>query len=101
MSNAAISTIALALAVTAAAAGSAAAQTFHHYECSDGSAFEIVFYPRTKAAYVQLDGKALMLPKRFSFISQRFKKNGVSVAMRGGGKAILKRGGKTSQCAVR
>ena len=55
----------------------------------------------TKAAYLQIDGKSLVLPKRFSLISQRFKQGGYSFAMRAGGKAIMKHGGKTSQCQVK
>jgi hypothetical protein len=77
------------------------AQTYYHYECADGSQFEVGFYPETKAAYLQVDGKSIMLPKRFSLISQRFKQSGIGLAMRGGGKATLKHGGKTSQCEVR
>jgi hypothetical protein len=42
-----------------------------------------------------------MLPKRFSLISQRFKQNGYSFAMRDGGKAIMKHAGKTSQCSMK
>ena len=82
-------------------AAPAQAQTFYHYDCADGARFELAFYPETKAAYLQVDGKSLILPKRFSLISQRFKKGGISLAMRAGGKAILKHGGKTSQCQVR
>ena len=80
---------------------SAQAQTFYRYECTDGSSFEVAFFPETKAASLQIDGKSLTLPKRFSLISQRFKKDGVSLAMRGGGKAIVKHSGKTSQCQVK
>ena len=82
-------------------AGSAQAQTHHHYECSDGASFEVAFYPETKAAYLQIDGKSLTLPKRFSLISQRFKTGNYSFAMRAGGKAIMKHGGKTSQCEAK
>jgi membrane-bound inhibitor of C-type lysozyme len=84
-----------------ACAATAQAQTYHHYECSDGTHFEVAFYPETKAAYLQVDGKSLVLPKRFSLISQRFKQGGYSFAMRGGGMAIMKHGGKTSQCKVK
>jgi hypothetical protein len=90
----------LALGVLGFAA-SAQAQTYYHYECDDGAKFEVAFYPETKAAYLQVDGKSLMLPKRLSLISQRFKQNGISLAMRGGGKAILKHAGKTSQCQAK
>ena len=93
--------LAPAIAIAIGAATAAQAQTFYHYECADGSSFEVAFYPETKAAYLQIDGKSLQLPKRFSLISQRFKKDGVSLAMRGGGKAVMKHGGKTSQCQVK
>ncbi len=89
--------VALILIATAAAQ----AQTYYHYECADGVSFEVGFYPETKAAFVQIDGKSLQLPKRFSLISQRFKQNGYSFAMRSGGKAIMKRAGKTSECSVK
>jgi hypothetical protein len=79
----------------------AQAQTYLHYECADGARFEVAFYPETKAAFLQIDGKSMMLPKRFSLISQRFKQGGYSFAMRSGGKAIMKHGGKTSQCQVK
>jgi membrane-bound inhibitor of C-type lysozyme len=78
----------------------AQAQTFHNYQCTDGSHFEVAFDPATKAVYLQIDGKSLVLPKRFSLISQRFKTGRYSFAMRSGGKAIMKHGGKTSQCQV-
>jgi hypothetical protein len=54
----------------------AQAQTYYHYECADGAKFEVAFYPETKAAFLQIDGKSMMLPKRFSLISQRFKQGG-------------------------
>jgi hypothetical protein len=82
-------------------AGAARADTFYHYECEDGAHFDVAFHPQTKAAYLQIDGKSLALPKRFSLISQRFKQGGYSFAMRSGGKAIMKHGGKTSRCEVK
>ena len=91
----------LAIAVASGVATVAQADTFHHYECTDGAAFDVVFQSDIKAAYLQIDGKSLVLPKRFSLISQRFKQGGYSFAMRSGGKAIMKHGGKTSQCQVR
>jgi membrane-bound lysozyme inhibitor of c-type lysozyme MliC len=78
----------------------AQAQTYYHYECADGAHFEVTFYPDTKFAFLQFDGKSLQLPKRFSLTSQRFAKNGVSFSMKAGGKATIKRLGKTSQCQV-
>ena len=83
-------------ALVAAGAVSASAQTYHHYECKDGANFEVGFYPETKAAFLQFDGKSLQLPKRFSLTSQRFSKNGVTFAMKKNGAATIKRVGKTS-----
>jgi membrane-bound inhibitor of C-type lysozyme len=95
-------TIAMALMLGAMGfAAPAQAQTYYHYECTDGASFEVAFHPETKAASLQIDGKSLTLPKRFSLISQRFKQGGYSFAMRAGGKAIMKHGGKTSQCQVK
>ena len=79
----------------------AQAQTYTHYECTDGAQFEVAFYPQTKAAYVQVDGKSFMLPKRLSLTSQRFTQSGISLSMKSGGKATLKHYGKTSQCQVK
>jgi hypothetical protein len=76
------------------------AQTFYHYGCDDGRSFDLAFYPETKAAYLQVDGKSLMLPKRFSLTSQRFAKDGVTLRMKGGGVATIRRAGATSNCKV-
>jgi hypothetical protein len=86
----------LAFVVLAAGVASAQAQTFYHYECKDGATFEVGFYPDTKAAFLQFDGKSLDLPKRFSLTSQRFSKNGVTFSMKKNGAATIKRASKTS-----
>lgn len=78
----------------------AQAQTYYHYACADGANFEVGFYPETKAAFLQFDGKSLQLPKRFSLTSQRFSKDGVTFSMKAGGAATIRRAGKTSQCKV-
>jgi hypothetical protein len=78
----------------------AQAQTYYHYECADGANFEVGFYPETKAAFLQFDGKSLQLPKRFSLTSQRFSKDGVIFSMKASGAATIRRAGRTSQCKV-
>jgi Membrane-bound lysozyme-inhibitor of c-type lysozyme len=90
-----------ALLMFVASVALARADTFYHYECDDGAKFDVTFPSEIKAAYLQIDGKSLALPKRFSLISQRFKQGGYSFAMRAGGKAIMKHGGKTSRCQVK
>ena len=92
----------LTLATLAAGALPAQAQTWYHYECKDGATFEVAFYPETKAAFLQFDGKSMQLPKRFSLTSQRFSKDGTVFRMRKGGMATIRRAGKTSvDCQVR
>jgi hypothetical protein len=94
--------IILTLAILAASAASAQAQTYYHYECEDGATFEVAFYPQTKAAFLQFDGKSMQLPKRFSLTSQRFSMEGTVFRMRKGGMATIKRAGKTSvDCQVK
>jgi hypothetical protein len=88
--------IAWTFCLLAAGGVAAQAQTFHHYECKDGASFEVGFYPGTKDAFLQFDGKSLDLPKRFSLTSQRFSKNGVTFRMKRDGQATIKRAGKTS-----
>ena len=93
--------IVLTFCVLAASSAATQAQTFYHYECKDGATFEVGFYPGTKDAYLQFDGKSLDLPKRFSLTSQRFSKNGVTFRMKRDGQATIKRAGKTSvDCQV-
>ena len=85
--------VVLTLAMLAAGALPAQAQTYYHYECKDGATFEVAFYPQTKAAFLQFDGKSMQLPKRFSLTSQRFSKDGTVFRMRKGGQAAIKRSG--------
>jgi len=80
----------------------AQAQTYYHYECEDGANFEVAFYPETRAAFLQFDGKSLQLPKKFSLTAQRFSKNGVVFRMKKNGEATIKRVGRTSvNCKTR
>lgn len=86
----------------AAGAASAQVQTWYHYECKDGTTFEVAFYPETRAAFLQFDGKSMHLPKRFSLTGQRFSKTGVVFRMKKDGQATIKRVGKTSaDCQVK
>jgi hypothetical protein len=94
--------VVLTLAMLDAGAMPAQAQTYYHYECKDGATFEVAFYPQTKAAFLQFDGKSMQLPKRFSLTSQRFSKDGTVFRMKKGGMATIKRAGRTSvDCQVR
>jgi hypothetical protein len=90
----------LPIALIGVVTTAAQAQTYYHYECTDGAAFDVALYPEGKAAYLQIDGKSLQLPKRFSLTSRRFAQNGVTFSMKSGGAATIRRAGRTSQCKV-
>jgi membrane-bound inhibitor of C-type lysozyme len=87
----------LAALFFAGAVAPAQAQQFLSYRCRDGTAFVAAFYQGSRTAYLQLDGKALRLPRKISASGARYAKDGVTFWMRGSG-ATLKRGGETTEC---
>jgi len=94
-----------ALAIVVAAAGSMAfaacaqAQTYLHYECAGGTTFELTVFPDNRAAFLQVDGKSLQLPKSVSVTGTRYRKSGITVWVRGE-RATLRRAGKRIECKV-
>ena len=64
-------------------AGAAGAQTFVSYSCADGSSISAVFFKGEKRMHMQLDGKALALPRRLSASGARYAKGGVSFWIKG------------------
>jgi membrane-bound inhibitor of C-type lysozyme len=48
------------------------AQTFVTYRCHDGSEFIVAFYEGDRRAHLQLDGKAVALPRRISLSGSRY-----------------------------
>jgi membrane-bound inhibitor of C-type lysozyme len=80
----------------------ASAQTIIDYQCRDGTAFIISFYPPNYAAHVDLDGKSITLPKRRSWYGARYVKGELSMRVMKSGILTLKRGGRRStQCTVK
>lgn len=75
-------------------------QTFRTYRCFDGSQFVLAFYEGDKRAHVQLDGKALTLPKRISLSGSRYAKGNVSLRILNTD-IILKRGKQSTECITR
>jgi membrane-bound inhibitor of C-type lysozyme len=92
---------ALALATTASILGvmPAQAQTYVHYTCRNGAQFELALFPDTKFAFVQLDGKSLQLPKFVSVTGTRYRKDGITLWIRGN-RATLRRAGKKTECTA-
>jgi hypothetical protein len=89
---------ALVVASSVALASSANAQTFMGFHCRDGSVFAIAILSDAKVVSIQLDGKPLILSKRwFSLFGTRYSKSGVTLSLNGNA-AKLSRRGQTTLC---
>ena len=75
----------------------AAAQTFQTYRCQDGSEFVAAFYYGDRRAHLQLDGKAMALPKRVSLSGARYSKGDITLRIVKSG-VTLRRGKETTNC---
>jgi membrane-bound inhibitor of C-type lysozyme len=60
-------------------AAPAAAESIALYQCADGSQFALAFYDADTHAHIQLNGKALSLPKRLSLSGARYSAGGVTL----------------------
>ena len=77
---------AILLAVTMLAGGiccarQADAQTFRTYRCADGTQFIVGFYDGDKHAFLQIDGEAVTLAKRFSVAGVRYSGAGITLTI--------------------
>jgi membrane-bound inhibitor of C-type lysozyme len=94
-----------ALAIMVAAAGSIAfatcaqAQTYLHYQCEGGTTFELTVFPDDSAAFLQVDGKSIRMPKSVSVTGTRYRRSGITVWVRGE-RATLRRAGKRIECKM-
>jgi membrane-bound inhibitor of C-type lysozyme len=75
----------------------ARSETYYHYRCENGAEFEVAMFADTRAAYIQLDGKAMTLPKFFSITGTRYRRAGVTFWFRGE-RATIRRGGVRAEC---
>jgi membrane-bound inhibitor of C-type lysozyme len=96
VANARILVVAAAL-LGAMAALPATAQTFLHYQCEGGSQFDAALLDADKAAFVQLDGKSLRLPKFPSISGARYRGSGITIWIKGD-RVTLRRAGKRIEC---
>ena len=78
----------------------ALAQSYVHYECEGGSNFELALFEGTKAAFLQLDGKSIRLPQFVSITGTRYRKDGITVWVKGE-RATLRRAGKRIECKLK
>ena len=73
------------------------AQTFFKYHCRDGAEFVVAFFEGDQVAHLQLDGKAIGLPKRASIAGSRYKKGDITLKIT---KSLttLQRGNRLTEC---
>ena len=93
MNSRKITIFGVALAVTAAvtAPSPAFAQgQFRNYSCADGTQFMAGFFQYDPRAHLQLDGKAVTLPKRVALSGSRYQGKGVTLRITKAGVATLK-----------
>jgi hypothetical protein len=76
------------------------AQTFRTYNGYDGSQFILAFFEGDKRAHLQLDGRAITLPKRIALSGSRYAKGDISLRIT---KTVitLKRGKQSTECITR
>ena len=74
------------------------AQTYLQYRCADGAQLSVAFVEKSKAAYVQLDGKAIILPQRLSASGARYAKSGVTFWIKGNDAQLKRPKKKWTQC---
>lgn len=82
---------ALAALFASPAAAFAQATTFRTYHCADGTEFIVGFYPYDSRAYVQIDGGAVMLPKRVAISGTRYSSRGITLRITNDGRTTVKR----------
>ena len=83
--------VALCAAVMAIAPSAGFAQsTFRNYRCADGAQFMVGFFQYDSRAHLQLDGKALTLPKRVALSGSRYQGKGVTLRITKAGVTTLK-----------
>ena len=71
--------VALCAAAMAAPSAAFAQSTFRNYSCADGAQFIVGFFQYDSRAHLQLDGKALTLPKRVALSGSRYQGKGVTL----------------------
>ena len=79
-----------AVAIATAPSAAFAQSTFRNYGCADGTQFMVGFFQYDSRAHLQLDGKALTLPKRVALSGSRYRAKGVTLRITKAGVTTLK-----------
>jgi membrane-bound inhibitor of C-type lysozyme len=91
-----------ALSVVAIAAGAvpALAQTFQNYRCADGTRFIVGFFQYDTRAHMQVDGRAVTLPRRLALSGSRYSGDGVTLKITKAGTTLRHAGRPTTACEL-
>ena len=65
--------------VVAVVSPPALAQTFQSYHCADGTQFLVGFFQNDSRAFLQIDGRAVTLPRRLTLSGSRYSGGGVTL----------------------
>jgi membrane-bound inhibitor of C-type lysozyme len=77
----------------------AVAQTLLTYSCLDGSEFVVAIFTGERSAHLQLDGKAILLPRRLSLFGTRYAKGDIALSITKTA-TTLKRGKRSTECTA-
>jgi membrane-bound inhibitor of C-type lysozyme len=91
---------ALLVAGMAAGASPAWAQSFQTYHCADGTRFIAGFYKYDSRAYLQVDGRAVTLAKRFGLSGSTYSGGGVRLKITKAGVTLKHTRRPTTACEL-
>jgi membrane-bound inhibitor of C-type lysozyme len=74
------------------------AQTFQNYRCADGTQFIAGFYRYDSRAYLQVDGTAVMLPRRLTLSGSRYSGSGATLKITKAGTTLKHAKRPTTAC---
>ena len=90
--------VTLALIALVVPTATCIAQTYLQYHCEDGAQLSVAFVEQSNAAYVHLDGKAVILPRRLSGSGARYAKGGVTLWIKGNETQLKRPKRKRTHC---
>jgi membrane-bound inhibitor of C-type lysozyme len=79
--------------------GPSVAQQIFLYRCADGSQFAVAFQER-RAAFLQLDGKAIRLPRSLIGPGPRYARGGTSLRINGSKATLKRRHMRATECVA-
>ena len=76
------------------------AQTFQSYRCADGTQFLVGFFQNDSRAFLQIDGRAVTLPRRLTLSGSRYSGGGVTLKITRAGTTVKRAKRPTTACEL-